>query len=288
MVLSEYLRRATDEHWAVPHFNVATSAQIRAIALAAQDVGSPVMIGTSEREAEHLGWSAFPLYISELSRTFGVPLIANADHMKSIETAKKALESGYESVICDLSKLSEEQNVHDTAEFVVLAHEKGTKISVEGEFGVIVTDSSKVYDNEVIVPHESLTKPEEARTFVELTGVNRFAAAVGTIHGIAANKPSLDLERIAAIRKIIPTSVAFVLHGGSGVSDEGFVSAIKAGISNVHVSTSLRIAYRNGLEDGLRDNPHEVAPYTYEAPAVEAMRVEARRLMTLFGSAGKA
>ena len=288
MNLSGYLTRATNEGWAVPHFNVASSAQIRAIVLAARDASAPVMIGTSEKEAEHLGWSAFPVYVHELSRVHGVPLFANADHMKSLDSAKKALASGYESIICDLSKLPEEQNVQGTASFVQFAHEHSPEVHIEGEFGVIVTDSSKVYEKAIKVPKESLTKPEEARTFVALTGVDRFASAVGTIHGIAANKPILDIERIQQIRGVVPKEVSLVLHGGSGLSDEDFRAGVRAGIANVHVSTSLRIAFRKGLEAELLKNPHELAPYAFEAGAIEAMRLEAMHLMELFGAVGKA
>ena len=288
MTLRDYLCRATEEGWAVPHFNVANSGQIRAVVLAARDASSPVMIGTSEKEAEHLGWSVLPVMVHEYGRAFGIPLFANADHMKSLESAKKALDAGYESIICDLSKLPEEQNARETAEFVSLAHTKDPNINVEGEFGIIVTESSRVYTESITVPVESLTKPEEARTFVSLTGVDRFAAAVGTIHGISAGKSVLDVERIANIREAVPKSVALVLHGGSELSDDEFKAAVKAGMANIHVSTSLRITFRKGLEEALKENPLELAPYTYEAKAIEAMRVEARHLMEVFGSAGKA
>lgn len=288
MTLDVYLRRATREGWAVPHFNVATSAQMHAIALAARDTGSPVMIGTSEKEAEHLGWAMVPLMVAELSRMYSVPLFANADHMKSLASAEHARDAGFASIICDLSKLPEEENVRATASFVTATHATHPHINIEGEYGVIVTDSSKVYTEVVTVPRESLTKPEEARTFVAMTGVNRFAAAVGTIHGIAANKPILDIDRIRAIREVLPEDVAMVLHGGSGLSNEDFVAGVRAGIANVHVSTSLRVVYREALEKSLKDNPHEVAPYAYEKGAIEAMRKEAARLIGLFGAGGKA
>jgi len=288
MKLDVYLQRATREGWAVPHFNVSNSGQMKAIALAARDTGAPVMIGTSEKEAEHIGWSLVPLMVNELSRAYNIPLYANADHMKSLTSAQKARDAGFLSIICDLSKLPEEENVRTTAQFIQETRVMCPHINIEGEYGVIVTDSSKVYTEAIGVPPESLTKPKEAKTFVELTGVNRFAAAVGTIHGIAANKPILHIDLIRQIREELPRDVAMVLHGGSGLSDEDFVAGIKAGIANVHVSTTLRVVYREALEKSLKDNPHEVAPYGYENPAIEAMRKEAARLITLFGAAGKA
>lgn len=288
MKLDVYLKRATLEGWAVPHFNVGSGAQMKAIALAARDTGAPVMIGTSEKEAEHIGWNLVPIMVNEYSRAYNVPLFANADHMKSLESAIKARDAGFLSIICDLSKLPEEENVHTTAEFVRTTHSINPEINIEGEYGVIVTDSSKVYAGAIDVPPESLTKPEEAKTFVELTRVNRFASAVGTIHGIAVNKPILHMDRIKSIREALPPDVAMVLHGGSGLADEDFVAGIKAGIANIHISTALRIVYRSALETSLRDNPQEVAPYAYEDPAIERMRKEAARLITLFGAAGKA
>jgi len=288
MKLDVYLKRATNEGWAVPHFNVATSGQMKAIALAARDTGAPVMIGTSEKEAEHLGWNLVPIMVNELSRQYSVPLYANADHMHSLASAEKARDAGFLSIICDLSKLPEEENVRTTAKFVQETRDMCSHINIEGEYGVIVTDSSKVYAEAIEVPPESLTKPAEAKTFVELTGVNRFAAAVGTIHGIAANKPVLHIDLIRHIRESLPQDVAIVLHGGSGLADEDFVAGIKAGIANIHVSTTLRVTYREALEKSLKEHPHEVAPYAFEEPAIEAMRKEAARLITLFGAAGKA
>ncbi|MCP3681133.1 MAG: class II fructose-bisphosphate aldolase, partial [bacterium] len=188
----------------------------------------------------------------------------------------------YDSVHIDMSKESLEDNIEVVRE--VVAYGKG---SVEGELGYLVTDSSKVYDNEVSIPPESLTDPAAAADYVEKTGINRLAAAVGSLHGIAANTPSLDLERIEAIRKKLPSTVALVLHGGSGVTDDDFRKAISLGVNNIHISTDLRVAYTNALRKVLDDNPDETTPYKFYAPVIEAVKEVALEKIKLFGADGK-
>src|SRR3989338_11643600 len=144
-----------------------------------------------------------------------------ADHQKSVEAAKEAIDAGYDSVHIDLSKESYEKNLAGTKEVVEYAKAKNPDISVEGELGFLPTDSSKVFSEEIKINPEDFTKPDQAREFIESTGINRFAPAVGNFHGMSTKmEKKLDFERIKAIREAMPAEVALVLHGGSGTSDD--------------------------------------------------------------------
>ncbi len=283
MTLTQILLAHTKAHTAVGHFNISNLEMLRAILEAAKETGSPVMIGTSEGEAEYLGRKEMVALVQAYRKDWGVEAVLNADHHKSVEAAKAAIDAGYQSIHIDLSKLPFEENVAGTRAVVEYAHAKDIHISVEGELGVLATDSSKVYEGEIIVRPEDLTSPEQAAEFVERTGVNRFAPAVGNFHGMAAHtKKQLDFERIEAIRKIVPEEVAIVLHGGSGTSDDQLQEAIRRGVANIHISTELRVAYSGALRKFLADNPEETTPYKMFPSVIQAVRTVVLERVQLF------
>lgn len=288
MTLPEYLRAATTEHWAVPHINVSNFLQLQAIAEAAKELSAPVMIGTSEGEADFFGEALTAPLIKAVAEAYHVPLFLNADHYHSVERARGAIDHGYRSLAIDLSKLSYDENVAGVKEVVAMSKLIGEPVSVEGEIGNIVTDSSRIYKEVIEVPEESLTTPEQAQSFVEATGVQRLAIAVGERHGIAANKKKIENKRIASIRAVVPEDIALVLHGGSGLTDKQFKEAIAAGISNIHVSTNVRVIYRSALEKSLKEHPDEAAPYKYEKPVRDAVKDEVAHIITVFGASGRA
>lgn len=285
MSLKEWLQRALREGWAVPHFNIANLEMLKSVIAACQKLGSPALIGTSEGEADFIGLRQARMLIDAYKQETGLPIFLNADHMHSVERAKAAVDAGYDSVLIDLSKQSYEENVTGTKIVVEYAHKKG--VDAEAELGYLVTDSSKVYAESFVIPPESLTKPEEAEHFVRETGCDRFSPAVGELHGIAANTPQLDMERIADIRKCLPDSVAMVLHGGSGIPDEQMREGIRLGFNNVHVSTELRIAYTEALHAALATHPDEIAPYKYTTDAITAVQQKVEEKLQLFGSVNR-
>ncbi len=288
MTLSEYLRAASVEHWAVPHINVSNFLQLQAIAEAARELSAPIMIGTSESEADFFGEALTTPLVRSVAETYHVPLFLNADHYHSVERARGAIDHGYRSLAIDLSKLSYDENVAGVKEVVIMSKLIGEHVSVEGEIGSIVTDSSKIYNEVIEVPEKTLTTPEEAQSFIEATGVHRLAIAVGEHHGIAANKKKIDNKRIANIRAAVPEDICLVLHGGSGLSDKQFTDAIAAGISNIHVSTNVRVIYRSALERSLKEHPDEVASYKYEKSVRDAVKEEVAHIITVFGASGRA
>ncbi|MEK7649554.1 MAG: class II fructose-bisphosphate aldolase [Patescibacteria group bacterium] len=282
--LKEVLAQALHEHWAVPHFNVPNLEMLKGIIEACIEKRSPVMIGTSESEREFIGLEQAVALIKSYRDEYGMPFYLNADHTKSVMKAKEAIDAGYDSIHIDLSKEPLEDNLRKTKEVVECARAKNESISVEGEIGYLMTDSSKVYKSAVEVPPESLANPDDAVRFVRETGVNRLAPAVGSIHGIALNEPHLDIPRIARIRELLPDT-AFVLHGGSGVPHDQIKQAIAAGISNIHISTDLRVAFVDTLRKELEAEKDEYALYKIMAPEIAEVKKVVLLHIDLFGSA---
>lgn len=292
MSLSELLSRATREGWATGHFNASDSDQFRAIAEAAKEAGTPAIIGTSEGEAKHLGYLEAVALRDALRKELGIPVFLNSDHHKSIEAAKRAIDAGYDSIHIDLSVLSFEENLKGTKEIVEYARQHFSLqpldfgLSIEGELGYLKGES-RVQNEKIEVGPEDYTDPNQAREFVEKTGVNRLAIAVGNIHGISLDEPALDIGRIKKIREAVPTDVALVLHAGSGISDEQIETAIAAGIANVHINTDIRVAYTEALRRELAEHPEEMVPYKFDAEAREAVKELVKQKLELFGSVNR-
>ncbi len=279
--------KAQKEKWAVPHFNVSDLDQLRGIAEAAGKLRAPVMIGVSEGERAFIGLRQAVSLVRDFSQEFRVPFFLNADHTKSVAAAKAAIDAGFDSVHIDLSRESYAKNVAGTCAVVAYAKKKKRGTNVEGELGYLATESSKVYKGNVVVDPATFTKPDEAVRFVRITGIDRLAPAVGNRHGIAANPKKLDFALIKELRRRLPKKVALVLHGGSGSGAPAFKKAIAAGISNIHISTELRMADTNALKESLQKNPDEITPYKLVEPSQEAIRKKAEYFIKLFGAIGK-
>lgn len=286
MNLNQILMKATNEGWATGHFNVSNLEQFRAIMEACKEVGAPMaMVGLSEGERKAFGLKQVVACAKVFEQEYGIPVFLNPDHSKSVESAKEAFDAGFNSVHIDLSHLSYEENVKGTKEVVDYVKSKNPEVSVEGELGYLMTESSKIYEEAIDIPEESLTKPEQALEFVKATGVDRFSGAYGNLHGISLKtEKKLDIERIKAIRKILPENVTMVLHGGSGTSDDMFKSAIEAGIANIHINTEIRIAYVEALRKYLNDNPKETTPYKFLPAVIEAVKQKVEDRLKLFNN----
>lgn len=265
--LRETITEAEKNKVAIGHFNIADLVTLKAIFKAARDMGVPVVIGTSEGERDFIGIHEAVALIKSLRDKYGYPIFINADHTRSVERAKEAIDAGYDAVLFDGAHLSFEENIKETKKVVEYAKLVGNKqnreILVEGELGYIGT-SSKIFEEVpkgAAIEEKDMTKPEEAEKFVKETKVNLFAPAVGNLHGMFKNtpNPNLNIERIREIKN--SAGVPLVLHGGSGITDKDLVSAVKAGVTIVHISTELRLAWREGIEQTLREKPYELAPY---------------------------
>lgn len=284
--LRETIMDADERKIAVGHFNISNIEGLRAIFQAARGLNVPVIIGVSEGERDFIGVRQTAALVRSLREEHDYPIYLNADHTYSFERVKEVIDAGFDSVIFDGAKLSDEENARITHECVEYARSVGRDVLVEAEMGYIGS-SSKLLDavpEGASVNGDMYTKPEEAKRFVGETGIDLFAPAVGNIHGMLKGGPNprLDIERVRLVREA--AGVPLVLHGGSGISDDDFRAAIRAGISVVHINTEIRAAYRNAVAAFVNENQDEVAPYKIMAPAVEAMQgVVARRLKLFAG-----
>ena len=279
--LREVVEDARKRGVALGHFNVSDSTQFNAILEAASEVGVPVLVGASEGERKFFGVSAVA-GIVKAAQAQGHEVYLNADHTKSIEGAREAVEAGFDEILFDGSELPIEENIVKTKEVVAIARASGRDVVVEGELGYIGA-SSKLLD---AIPEGAgldKTDPETALRFVKETGIDMFAPSVGNIHGMLKNMPDprLDIPRIEGISNAV--NIPLVLHGGSGNSEEDFRAAIKSGVTIVHINTELRVAYRKGIEAGLAASD-EVAPYKYLSVGAEKMKEVVKMKLQLFSN----
>lgn len=288
MTVLESIKKAEDEDRAIGHFNIANLEMLKAISHVTEKYDVPVFIGTSEGErgflGDHHSVDLIESYNKEYGKEEGYQLFLNADHTRDLKKIESAAEVGYDSVIIDGADLPFEENIKKTRKAVTKAKAINPDIVVEGELGFI-GKSSKLRDElpeGVSIDREDLPTPEQAKEFVDKTGVDLLAPAVGNMHGMfkKADNPDLQIDLIRDIREA--AGVPLVLHGGSGVTDGDFREAIKAGISVVHVSTEIRVAWRETLEKTLKEKPDELAPYRILPEVVEAMESVVGRKMKLF------
>jgi fructose-bisphosphate aldolase class II len=234
----------------------------------------PVIIGVSEGERDFVGVKLVAAAVKSIREEFDYPIYLNADHTYSFDRVKEAIDAGFDSVIVDGAKLSFEENVKLTKQCVDYARASGREVLVEAELGYI-GQSSKVLDEipeGVMLDESSLTDPAKAKEFVELTGVDMLAPAVGNFHGMLRGgvDPKLNIERVKAISE--STGIPLVLHGGSGNSEDDFKQAIANGINIVHINTEIRLAFRDAVKKALQENPDEVAPYKFLKPGMLAVQ----------------
>ena len=273
MTLREHIQEAISKKVAIGHFNISTLDGVWAVADAAQELNVPVIIGVSEGERDYVGVNEISAIVKSIREHRKQPIFLNADHTYSFERVKEAIDAGFDSVIFDGAQLSFEDNVAAAKKCVEYARASGRDVLVEGELGFIGT-SSKLLDEipaGAIVGDANMTKPADALSFVQATGVDMLAPAVGNIHGmVRGGEPALNIGRVQEISTA--TKVPLVLHGASGNTADDIRGCVAAGVAIVHVNTELRVAYRGGLMKALSEHPDEVAPYKYLRPAKAAMQ----------------
>jgi fructose-bisphosphate aldolase class II len=285
--LRDALRQAEQRGAAIGHFNVSDLVLLKGVFTAAQELKVPVIVGASEGERSFMGVRQIAALVKSLRDEFDYPIFLNADHTHSLAGAEEVARAGFDSVVFDRSALPRKENVQQTREAVTALKAIHPSILVEGEIGDIGS-GSEIHDA-MPEPGKGLTTPEEARQFVEETGIDILAPAVGSMHGMSrsmvqgASKQHLDIERIAAIRKA--ARVPLTLHGGSGTDDDDFRKAIAAGISIVHINTELRVAWRRSLESSLAGKPDQVVPYQILPPVVDSVREVVKSRLQLFNHA---
>lgn len=267
----EFFKKAAEGKYSIVQLNVSSADQMKPVAETAVKLKAPFIFGLSEGERDFLGQRQAVVLAEEYEKITGLPVIINADHTKSLEKVKEALDAGFNSIHIDASHLDYEENVKMTKEAVDMVKSYGENISVEGELGHIGgTGSSKVLDEVVEIDERFLTHPDQAKEFVERTGVDRLGVAIGNLHGISTKAmPKLDMNRLKDIDSILGDSCVLVLHGASGIPDDDIKKAVELGIRKINVNTELRIAFSSKLKEVL--NSGETTPYKFIAPAQEEM-----------------
>lgn len=281
--LRQYVDEARAKKVAIGHFNFSNLEGLYAIARAARTLNVPVIVATSEGEQEAVGTNAAVALVKTIREEWNIPIFLNADHHYSFATVKSAIDAGFDAVIYDGARLPLEENIAISKQCVEyvrkVSAETGRDILVEVELGYIGEGSTM----REAAPEgvTMITKPDEAKRFLDATGADMLAPAVGTFHGMLkhAEKPRLNIECIQALTDSL--DVPLVLHGGSG-NEADFTAAIEAGIAIVHVNTELRRAYTDALRAYLAAHPDDIAPYKYGTNASLAMEQEVTEKLKIF------
>lgn len=275
----EMLADAQRRGYAVGAFNAENMEMVKAIIQAAEELQAPVMIQTTPSTVKYGTLDTFSAMVQAEARHASVPVCLHLDHGSSYELAVEAMEAGYSSVMIDGSGLPFEENIAVTEKVVRKARAKG--LPVEAELGKV---GGKEDDLEV--EEDTNTDPAMAKEFVERTGVQSLAVAIGTAHGFYAKTPVLDKERLSEIRKVV--DVPLVLHGASGLSDEDVRDCVKRGICKVNFATELRKAYTDAVKALLAEKPETFDPKALGKVGIQAVKELVKNRMLVCGCDGKA
>lgn len=274
--LNDVLKDAQRGHYAVGAFNTIDTDMLQAAISAAEELSSPIIIGTAEILLPYGELELIAPSVVAAARRASVPVVVHYDHGLTLGRCIQALRLGFTSVMFDGSAGDAQKNIADTREVVRLAHETGA--TVEGEIGHVGEASDG--DNAV---SDLYTTPDEASEFLSRTGVDALAVAIGTAHGEYKAKPCLDFDRLRDIRSRVETPL--VLHGGSGLTDDDFLSAIREGIAKVNIFTDLCVA---GQASAAQSVAAGLSYLEARNARVEALYEVIKAKLILFGSGGKA
>ena len=273
----EIVREAKRKGYAVPAFNAEDLEMIQAIIAAGEEMRSPIIIQTTPSTLKYMRtFEAAAIVRAEAERA-SIPVSLHLDHGDSYELCEQALKDGYSSIMIDGSKLSLDENIELTKKVVRLAEAYG--VPVEGELGTIGGKEDSL-EGEI-----QYTRPDEAKMFEEETGVDMFAAAIGTKHGFYKGEPKLNFELLKEISDTV--KIPLVLHGGSGIPDEMIVRAVRTGISKLNVATELRFAATQKVREVLADKTI-IDPKKFMGPAREAVKELCKEKIKLCDSKGRA
>lgn len=274
--LNEVLKKAQEEHYAVGLFNTTDTDMLEAAISAAEELNSPIIIGTAEVLLPHGELELIAPSLIAAAKRASVPVVVHFDHGLTFKRCMQALKLGFTSIMFDGSAGDCEQNIIDTAEIVKIAHSFGA--TVEGEIGHVGLASSG--DNNQT---DKYTTAQEAADFINKTGVDALAVAIGTAHGVYKEKPCLDIERLKEIRATVDTPL--VLHGGSGLSDNDFKNTVREGIAKVNIFTDLCTAGANAMQEGFKKG---LSYLDIRNQKVDYIKEIIKNKIRLFGSENKA
>lgn len=283
------MRRARKEHFALGAFNLDNQETLIAVARAAAKKNAPVLVEVSQGEVEAMGIDNVRDMVDNYKEQYGVEMYINLDHSPSVEAAIAGIEAGYEFIHIDVSQANhnatEEQIIDATKRVVACAKLTGALVESEPHyFGGGSNVFKEAFDYDEI--KKTFSTAESAKEFVNATGIDTFAAAIGNLHGHYPVPKKLDIELLKQIREAIKCNIS--LHGGSGTPGHYFEDAVKVGVTKININTDMRVAYRNTLEKVLKDNPSEFAVVKLMDEVIDAVQKVVEAKIEVFNSAGKA
>jgi fructose-bisphosphate aldolase class II len=286
----ELMRRSREEHFAVGAFNVDNQETLLAIARAAAAKQAPVLVEVSHGEVEIIGLANMRSLVDNYRRELAVEMYLNLDHSPSIEAAQAGIDAGFEFIHIDYSQAKKDatdEEIIDATRAVVDYAARTTGALVESEphyFGGSSNVHTEDIDYEEI--RKTFSTPDGSRAFVDATGIDTFAAAVGNLHGRYPVPKQLDLDLLRQIRAAIDVNIS--LHGGSGTPGHYFQEAAEIGVSKINLNSDLRYAYRTTLERQLHEHPDEYAIVKLIGPVIDAVKEVVEQHIDLYGATGKA
>ena len=285
----ELMQRARADRFAVGAFNIDNQETLRAICQAAKNLSAPVLVEVSQGEVDAIGLRNLRDMADNYKQEFGIELYLNLDHSPSVAAAKAGIDAGFEFIHIDLSQAKKDATdaeiIAATREVVEYAKTTGALVESEPHY---FGGSSNVHTEGIDYAEikKTFSTPEGASTFVNATGIDTFAAAVGNLHGKYPVPKELDLELLARIRNAIPCNIS--LHGGSGTPLEYFEQAARIGVSKININSDMRYVFRTELEKQLKDHPTEFAVIKLMEPVIAAVQAVVEEKIHAFGSAEKA
>lgn len=276
------LKVANEAGFAVPAFNISDYAMFQGISDLCEELRAPWIVAIHPDEYDHIGPDMIKAILARAYRS-SVPMAVHLDHGGTYEQVLTSIQNGYTSVMIDASIKPFDENVAITKKVVAAAHAVG--LSVEAELGTIGANDAYGESGAAEVIY---TKPEDAVKFVEQTGVDSLAVAIGTFHGLypAGMKPELKLELLKEIKAVLP--IPLVLHGGSNNPDDEISIAAKTGINKINISSDIKVAYHSKMREVLGDDPKLREPLMIQPACIDAMNEVAAHKIRLFGADGKA
>lgn len=274
--LDYVLKKAQEGKYQVGLFNTTDSDMLQAAIETAEELNSPIIVGTAEILLPYGELKLIAPSIIDYAKRASVPVVVHYDHGLTFERCMEALKLGFTSVMFDGSTKSYEDNIKETREVVKIAHAFGATVEGEiGHVGMAMNDDNMATD--------MYTTPTEAKEYLEATGVDALAVAIGSAHGVYKTRPKLSIERLKEISDVV--DVPLVLHGGSGISDEDFRKCAQYGMSKINVFTDLCLAGDQAMKEGLEKNLGYLETRNLK---VKYMKEVVRSKMLVFGSQNKA
>ena len=275
----DILKKAQEGKYAVGAFNVENMEMVMAVISAAEEMNAPVIMQTTPSTVKYASLDYFLANARVAASHAKVPVVMHLDHGSSFELAAQAFRAGYTSIMIDGSHSSFEDNIKISKAVVDMCKPAG--IAVEAELGKVGGKEDDLDGGD-----GGFTDPGEAREFVERTGVDSLAVAIGTAHGMYKGEPKLDLDRLSEIKEVV--SIPLVLHGGSGIPDSKVQESIKRGICKVNYATELRIAFTNGVTKYLEENKDTIDPKKYNKYGMEEVKKFVKEKIKICGCENRA